>query len=103
MYKSLEVEKNKIRIYFTNAENGLISKGPLAEFYIAGKDRIFKPAQAKIEKNSVVVWSKDVPEPVAVRFGFRNGATLNLYNKDGVPVNLFRTDDWPVDIVTNRK
>lgn len=102
MYKSLQVEKNKIRIYFTNAENGLISKGPLSEFYIAGEDKIFKPAQAKIEKNSVVVWSKDVPEPVAVRFGFRNGATLNLYNKEGVPVNLFRTDEWPVDIVIGK-
>jgi sialate O-acetylesterase len=49
------------------------------------------------------VWSKDVAKPVAVRFGFRNAATLNLYNKEGVPVNLFRTDDWPVDVVSNKK
>jgi sialate O-acetylesterase len=103
MYKSMRVEKNKIRINFTNAEKGLMSKGPLTEFYIAGDDKIFKPAEAKIEKNGVVVWSRDVAKPVAVRFGFRNGATLNLYNKEGVPVNLFRTDDWPVDIVTNKK
>jgi sialate O-acetylesterase len=98
MYRSMQIEKNKIRINFTNAENGLISKGPLSEFYIAGDDKIFRTALAKIEKNSVVVWSKDVAKPIAVRFGFRNGATLNLYNKEGVPVNLFRTDGWPVDI-----
>jgi sialate O-acetylesterase len=80
-----------------------MSKGPVTEFYIAGEDKIFKPAQAKIEKNNILVWSKDVLKAVAVRFGFRNGALLNLYNNEGVPVNLFRTDEWPVDIVLNRK
>jgi sialate O-acetylesterase len=103
VYKTQQIEKNKVRIYFTNTDNGLISKGSLTEFYVAGDDKIFKPAEAKIEKNSVVVWSKDVVKPFAVRYGFRNGATLNLYSKEGVPVNLFRTDDWPVDIVTNKK
>lgn len=103
MYKNMQVEKNKIRIYFTNAGNGLISKGPLTEFYIAGEDKNFIAANAKIEGNSIVVWNKDVTKPVAVRFGFRNGAILNLYNKEGVPVNLFRTDDWPVHIVLNKK
>ena len=103
MYKNMQVEKSKVRVYFTNADNGLTSKGALTEFYVAGEDKVFKPAEAKIEKNSVVIWSKDVTKPVAVRFGFRNGATLNLYNKEGVPVNLFRTDDWPVDIIVNKK
>jgi sialate O-acetylesterase len=103
MYKNMQIEKNKVRINFSNAENGLMSKGPLTEFYIAGEDKIFKPAEAKIDKNSVIVWSKEVANPVAVRFGFRNAATLNLYNKEGVPVNLFRTDDWPVDVVSNKK
>lgn len=103
MYKSMQIEKNKIRISFTNAENGLMSKDPLTEFYIAGDDRNFVPANAKIEGSSVVVWSKEVSKPVAVRFGFRNAATLNLYNKEGVPVNLFRTDDWPVDIHVTKK
>jgi sialate O-acetylesterase len=103
VYKTMQIEKNKVRIYFTNADDGLMSKGTLTEFYIAGDDKVFKSAEAKIEKNTVIVWSKDVTKPVAVRFGFRNGATLNLYNKEGVPVNLFRTDAWPVDIVTNKK
>jgi sialate O-acetylesterase len=102
MYKSMQVEKNKVRIYFTNADNGLMSKGPITEFYIAGDDKNFVPAEAKIEKNSIVVWNKEVTKPVAVRFGFRNGAMLNLYNKEGAPVNLFRTDDLPVDIKTGK-
>ena len=60
-------------------------------------------ASVKIEGSTIVVWSKDVPKPVAVRFGFRNAAVLNLYNKEGVPVNLFRSDDWPVHISLNKK
>lgn len=103
MYKSLRVEKDKLRISFSNAENGLISKGALKEFFIAGEDRKFVPAEVKIEGNSVVVWSREVAKPVAVRFGFRNGALLNLYNKEGVPVNLFRSDDWPVHITVGKK
>jgi sialate O-acetylesterase len=103
MYKSMQVEKNKVRVSFTNAEKGLVSKGPLAEFYIAGEDQKFVPATAKIEGSTIVVWSKDVAKPAAVRFGFRNAAMLNLYNKEGVPVNLFRTDDWPVHISLNKK
>jgi len=103
MFTSMKMEKNKVRIYFTNAENGLIGKGPLNEFFIAGEDQKFLPAQAKIEGNTVVVWNKEVANPVAVRFGFRNAALPNLYNKEGLPVNLFRTDDWAVDISLGKK
>ncbi len=63
-------------------------------FYISGEDKLFVPAQARIEKNSVVVWSKSVPHPVAVRFAFTNADQPNLFNKEGLPVNLFRTDQW---------
>jgi sialate O-acetylesterase len=94
----MNVENGKIRIYFDHAESGLMSKGGApTEFYIAGEDRKFLPAIAKIEGNTVVVSHKDVRHPVAVRFGFNNVATPNLFSKEGLPVNLFRTDDWPVD------
>lgn len=95
MYKSMKVEKGRIRIYFDNAEDGLISKnGAPAEFYIAGNDKKFMPAAARIEGNNVVVWNRYVPEPVAVRLGFSSAAVPNLFNKAGLPVNIFRTDDW---------
>ena len=42
-----------------------------------------------------MVKSKDVPKPVAVRYGFTmNPAKANLYNKDGIAASPFRTDDW---------
>jgi sialate O-acetylesterase len=75
----MHVEKDKVRIYFDQVGSGLISKGSApTEFYIAGEDQQFVPARAKIEGSSVVVWSKEVKKPVAVRFGFSNGAMSRL-------------------------
>jgi len=101
IYKSMKVDKDKIGINFDNADGGLVTKGGMpTEFYIAGEDKNFVPAQARIEGNTVVVSSKDVKSPVAVRFGFSNTAMPNLYSKSGLPVNLFRTDEWPLNTDT---
>ncbi|MEO8763847.1 MAG: sialate O-acetylesterase [Ginsengibacter sp.] len=94
-YKNLKIEKQKIRLFFDYADNGLMSKGDtIKEFYIAGADKIFMPAIAKIDKSSILVWNKNIKNPVAVRFGFTNYSIPNLFNKEGLPVNIFRTDDW---------
>ncbi|HEY0065831.1 MAG TPA: sialate O-acetylesterase, partial [Flavisolibacter sp.] len=103
LYQSMQVEKDKIRVHFTNAEGGLVSRGAPTEFYIAGEDRKFLPARARIEGSTVVVWSKQVKQPVAVRFGFRNAAQPNLFSKGGLPVGIFRTDNWPVHITVGAK
>ena len=95
MYSTMAIEKDKIRINFENADNGLMNKnGPLTDFYIAGEDKIFVPALAIIKGNSVIVSNKNIKQPVAVRFGFTSAAMPNLFNKEGLPVNLFRTDNW---------
>ena len=104
VYKSMKNEKDKIRISFENAENGLVSKGKIiSEIYIAGEDRQFQPALAKIDGNSLIVWNKSIKAPVAVRFGFSNTAIPNLFSKEGLPVNLFRTDTWEVNTTTVKK
>lgn len=96
-YQSLKVEKDKVRISFSNAGAGLMAKGKkLKDFYVAGEDKQFFPATAKIEGTTVVVKSKAVKRPVAVRFGFDNAAMPNLFSREGLPVNTFRTDDWDV-------
>jgi sialate O-acetylesterase len=98
-YKSMKVEKDKIRIYFNDAEKGLVAKGNTpTEFYIAGEDKKFIPASAKIDGNTVIVWNKEIKNPVAVRFGFTNAAMPDLFSKGGLPVNLFRTDDWDIHV-----
>lgn len=95
IYNGMSVEKNKVKISFTNADKGLMMKGDaISGFYIAGADKIFVPAQAKIVGNTVIVSNKNIKEPVAVRFGFTSAAMPNLFSKEGLPVNLFRTDDW---------
>jgi sialate O-acetylesterase len=97
LYKGMIIEKKKIRIEFENAQNGLMSKGKeVTEFLIAGEDRVFVPARAKIEGSTVVVYAKEVEKPVAVRFGWANGSIPNLYNEEGLPASCFRTDSWPV-------
>lgn len=92
-YKSMAIEKDKIRISFNDVGSGLVSvNGAPNCFYIAGADGKYVPAQAKIEKdNSVLVWNKDVKEPKQVRFGFNNTDMPNLKSKEGLPVDIFRT------------
>lgn len=95
LYKSMKIEKNKIRIAFDNVPTGLEGKGgDLTEFIIAGEDKKFYTAKAKIDKGTVVVSSKEVKDPVAVRFAWGNGAIPNLFSKEGLPVSSFRTDSW---------
>lgn len=96
LYSGMKTEGKKIRLSFDHAENGLVSKGKtLTHFEIAGPDRRFVPAKAKIDGNTIVVSSKEVKNPVAVRFAWSNTAEPNLFNKEGLPASTFRTDDWP--------
>lgn len=98
MYKTMDVQKNRAIINFDNAPNGLMAKDKIInEIYIAGADKIFYPASAKIDNNKLIVSSPKVAQPVAVRFAFSNTAIANLFSKEGLPVNPFRTDDWELD------
>jgi len=67
----------------------------LQGFAIAGADRKFHWAEARIDGDTVVVSSHDVPKPVAVRYAWGDSPRCNLFNKDGLPASPFRTDDWP--------
>jgi sialate O-acetylesterase len=94
LYKSMKVEGNTIRVLF-DFDKGLTAKGDeLTEFTIAGADQQFVPAKAKIEGNTVVVWSEAVKAPAAVRFAWRHIPAPNLYNGAGLPASPFRTDSW---------
>lgn len=97
VYKRMAVEKNRIRIWFDNVPTGLVSKGKeLTEFQIAGEDRKFVPARARIDGSTLVVSSRDVKKPVAVRFGWPNHSIPNLFSSEGLPVSCFRTDEWEI-------
>ena len=68
---------------------------PLQGFAIAGDDRRFVTAQAEIRGDTVIVQSPMVSRPVAVRYGWADYPTGNLFNVEGLPASPFRTDDWP--------
>ena len=83
-----------IRIEFDHGQ-GLTSNGePIRHATIAGKDRLFHPAEARIEGECLLVSSPAVPEPVAVRFGWGAADGTNLWNAAGLPASSFRTDEW---------
>jgi len=96
LYKSMKVKGDKICISFDQVGSGLVSRDdkPLNQFTIAGEDKAFVEAQAKINGDTVVVCAKSVTKPVAVRFGWHQEAEPNLSNKEGLPASPFRTYDW---------
>ena len=97
LYKSMEVKNNQVVLHFDHIGSGLVAKGgeALKGFAIAGADRKFVWADAKIEGDTVVVSSDQVSEAVAVRYAWADNPVCNLYNKEGLPASPFRTDQWP--------
>ena len=97
IYKSMSISRDVIRLRFTDVGRGLVAKGgPLKGFVIAGKDRRFVWGDAEIKGKTVVVRSKYVPQPVAVRYAWWDDPVgCNLYNAEGLPASPFRTDVWP--------
>ena len=69
-----------------------VKGGKLLRFAIAGKDKQWVWAEAKIDGKTVVVWSEKVPQPAAVRFAWNQVAQPNLINQEGLPAPAFRTD-----------
>lgn len=96
VYKDMKIEGDKIVISFTETGRGLMAKGgTLKHFAIAGEDKQFVWAEAVIRGNKVVVSSKSVKNPVAVRYAWSdNPDEANLCNKEGLLASPFRTDNW---------
>ncbi|MGN6627370.1 MAG: sialate O-acetylesterase [Tepidisphaeraceae bacterium] len=108
LYASFSISGPRATVRFTQTGSGLmIGQAPwrakgveplpterLIGFYVAGADRKWAPADAVIDGNQVIVTSKDVPQPVAVRYGWANSPRCNLYNREGLSASPFRTDAW---------
>jgi sialate O-acetylesterase len=93
---SMENLPRALKLDFAHADGGLMVKGDkLGEFSIAGKDRQWHWADARIEGDAVVVSSPEVPDPVAARYAWQANPLATLYNRAGLPAVPFRTDNWP--------
>jgi sialate O-acetylesterase len=104
MYESMKVEGDKVHLKFKHIGGGLVAKGDkLTGFAVAGEDKKFVWADAKIEGDTVVVSAKDMVKPLAVRYAWADNPECNLYNKADLPAVPFRTDDWLVGEQTQVK
>ncbi|HKE59458.1 MAG TPA: sialate O-acetylesterase, partial [Pyrinomonadaceae bacterium] len=103
LFDSVRFDNDKAWIKFKYSD-GLKTAdgGPPKGFAIAGADHKFFWADARIEGKAIVLSSKDVPKPVAVRYGWADNPAVNLYNGANLPASPFRTDDWP-GLTTSRK
>jgi sialate O-acetylesterase len=91
LYRAMTIVKNKAIISFDYSEGLHAAGDKLTYFEIAGEDKIFYPAEAKIKDQKVIVQSKEVKSPVTVRFAWRNTATPNLFNGANLPASCFIT------------
>jgi sialate O-acetylesterase len=90
-----EIRGGEIVLKFAHTEGGLQSKGgALTGFAVAGEDRQWKEAAARIDGSSVILSSPEVPRPVAARYAWQDNPVCNLQNGAGLPASPFRTDDW---------
>jgi sialate O-acetylesterase len=115
----MKVENGKAILTFQHRHGGLVAR-PLPEtrvvksesketaplvrnrpdsqlegFSICGDDKKWVWADARIEGDKVIVWSDQLPVPVAVRYAWGDDPVCNLYNGAGLPASPFRTDDFP--------
>jgi sialate O-acetylesterase len=109
VFQALEIRGDAARVSFFHAKGLMRAKRtapasieieavdePLANFAIAGEDRVFHPAEAVLDGETIVVTSDAVKRPVAVRYAWSDSPFgCNLYNAAGFPAGPFRTDDWP--------
>ncbi len=95
------ISANAITVSFNHTNGGLksITGGPLKGFQIAGVDQQWKPAEAKIVGETVVVSSSGGIQPLAVRYAWKDWPDYSLANGAGLPASPFCTDDWTVPVV----
>ena len=104
VYESMKVKNNKVYVNFKFAKNGVTSYGkPLSGFEIAGEDKIFYSAVASIDPHWSAGWenrsvltlsNKNVPNPLYIRYGWKNYIKGALYNVEGLPASSFRSYDF---------
>jgi len=99
LFSGIKIEAGgRVRCSFRHVGKGLTSREkPLRHFALAGRDRVFRWAEALIEGETISVSCTEVPEPVAVRYAWAdNPEGCNLCNEEGLPASPFRSDAWPV-------
>lgn len=102
LYQSYKKQGDKIILTFEHAKGLHVKGNRVLGFSMAGADRKFYWADAKIQGNKIIVSSNEVADPVAVRYGWANNPDVNLFNDAHLPASPFRTDDWGESTYNNK-
>ena len=95
VFASAKREGRGYRISYEPSTSPLESTAPsVTGFEFAGDDKVFHPAEARIDGDTVVVTCAQVADPIAVRYAYRNAPVAGLFNAAGLPAAPFRTDTW---------
>jgi sialate O-acetylesterase len=90
-----KVRGKEFVVQFKHTEGGLVAHGgELRGFELAGADKLWKPANARVDGSRIAVSCSEISEPIALRYAWRDAPDCNLYNGAGLPASPFRTDDW---------
>lgn len=109
VFRHARIEQNRIRLFFEGVAGGLtVGSAPasgsghvvavsslLKGFAVRGREGRWFPAEARIDGETILLSSDAVPKPLAARYGWKNRADGNLYDKSGLPAPPFRTDSDP--------
>lgn len=90
-YRSMIRKGNEIELSFDHVFEGFDVQGDIEGFEIAGQDKIYVPANVKIEDSHIIVWSKQISEPMYVRYCWVNYSKVSVFGKNGIPLAPFRT------------
>lgn len=92
LYEDHKIVDDYIEISFKSVGLGLRSRGKLKNFEIAGRNKKFYKATARIVGNKVRVFSKKIKRPKHVRYAWKNWVEATLFNKEGLPASSFQSD-----------
>lgn len=94
-FRAARADGSTLRITFAREEKLILRESDPSGFELAGPDKIYHPATARIDGSEILLTSAAVPHPVAARYAWANNPPSSLFNEAGLPAEPFRTDDWP--------
>lgn len=94
--RRIDVKENTAVLSFDHVGGGLaaLDDQPLRGFYISADGAVFVQATAELFKDSLVISSTEVKNPIAVRYGAeadmgKETMDINLGNREGLPASPF--------------
>lgn len=92
--KKISQTNHKILVEFNHVGSGLMAaEDELTGFEIAGDDKIYKVAKAKIKGNTIELTAKGLTQPKYVRYAWRDDSMASLFNQEGLPASSFSSED----------